>query len=130
MPSETGNRFSKHSRSFEVSKRPGNIQAVRNRSPDHEIRSPPCSNFRQIGFCSRIRSAGRVSSIRKLADPAVFLREISLVSQAGCFSSRFPFPISGPGGIWMLRLAATLFALLLLTPAHATEAGWALLRDG
>lgn len=30
----------------------------------------------------------------------------------------------------MLRLAATLFALFLLTPAYATEAGWALLRDG
>ncbi len=30
----------------------------------------------------------------------------------------------------MLRLAATLFALLLLSPAQATEAGWALLRDG
>jgi phosphohistidine phosphatase SixA len=30
----------------------------------------------------------------------------------------------------MLRLAAALFAFLLLTPAQATEAGWALLRDG
>jgi phosphohistidine phosphatase SixA len=30
----------------------------------------------------------------------------------------------------MLRLAAALFALLLLTPSQATEAGWALLRDG
>jgi phosphohistidine phosphatase SixA len=30
----------------------------------------------------------------------------------------------------MLRLAAALFALLLLTQVHATEAGWALLRDG
>ena len=30
----------------------------------------------------------------------------------------------------MLRLAAALFALLILAPAHATEAGWALLRDG
>lgn len=30
----------------------------------------------------------------------------------------------------MFRLAAALFALLLLGPAHATEAGWALLRDG
>lgn len=30
----------------------------------------------------------------------------------------------------MLRLTVALFALLLLTPAHATEAGWALLRDG
>ena len=30
----------------------------------------------------------------------------------------------------MLRLAAALFALLLLTPAQATEAGWALLREG
>jgi phosphohistidine phosphatase SixA len=30
----------------------------------------------------------------------------------------------------MLRLTAVLFALLALTPAQATEAGWALLRDG
>jgi phosphohistidine phosphatase SixA len=30
----------------------------------------------------------------------------------------------------VLRLAAALFTLFLLTPVHATEAGWALLRDG
>jgi hypothetical protein len=30
----------------------------------------------------------------------------------------------------VLQLAAALIALLILTPAHATEAGWALLRDG
>lgn len=33
-------------------------------------------------------------------------------------------------GFFVLRLAAALFALFILTPAQATEAGWALLRDG
>jgi phosphohistidine phosphatase SixA len=33
-------------------------------------------------------------------------------------------------GIFVLRLAAALLALLVLTPAQATEAGWALLSEG
>jgi phosphohistidine phosphatase SixA len=33
-------------------------------------------------------------------------------------------------GFFVLRLAVAFIAFLVLTPAHATDAGWALLRDG
>jgi phosphohistidine phosphatase SixA len=49
----------------------------------------------------------------------------------GLFFPALSHPYIGrPKGNYMLRLAAALFALFFLGSAQATEAGWALLRDG
>jgi phosphohistidine phosphatase SixA len=46
------------------------------------------------------------------------------------FQSTFRSLYAATGGICVLRFTLTVVALLMLAPAQATEAGWALLREG